>query len=265
MIPLVSIKNHILNDFSPYFYVYSPSILKDLAFTNPQTNLKGYNESFLKKGKENISLYQSNLNTVKLLFLKLHEYSHSKFSGNYNFELSPQIVFKTNLIKFSNDKALSRGIIEKTLNYKYKKYISKFSLSNEDKNEEVPDDENYIDIIYNYFEDVGDEIGDNDKNMGECVAAMEYYLSNNIYCTNFIVIYEGDLNSLLNIELYIGESLLSLKRIIEKKIKVLYNRKPELIKKIIGYDNHNIPNYRNIKKGPGEMLTHNDIGLLIHT
>ena len=264
MIPLISIKMHLLKDFSSYFYIYSISSFKDLAYNNPQTNLKGYNELCLKKGHEDISLLQSNLNTVKLLFLKLHENCHSKFSGNYNFEISPQIAFKTNLSKLSIDKALSIGIIGKTLNYKYKKYLSKIP-SNEDEDKKDSKDENYTDIIYHYLEDVGDEIEEkyNEKNVGESGAAMEYYLSNNLYCTTGIVMYQGDLNRLLNTDLYTGESLLSLKRIIERKIKILYNQNPELIKRIANYKNYSY-NYKNIKKGPGEMLTHSDIGLLIN-
>jgi len=261
MIPLVSIKNHLLNDFSSYFYIYNISSFKDLAFTNPQTNLKGYNELCLKKGKEDIALHQSNLNTVKLLFLKLHENCHSKFSANYNFDLSPQFAFKTNLSKLSNDKSLSKGIIGRSLNYKYKKYLSQFSLLNEEESE----DENYTDIIFHYLEDVGDEIEEkyNEENVGESGAAMEYYLSNNLYCTNGIIMYQGDLNRLLNVNLYTSKSLLLLKRIIERKIKILTNQNPELIKKIANYQNYS-SKYKNIKKGPGEMIKHSDVGLLIN-
>jgi len=265
MIPLISIKNHLLNNFSSYFYIYNISSFKDLAFTNPQTNLKGYNEICLKKGEEDITLHQSNLNTVKLLFLKLHENCHSKFSGNYNFELSPQIAYKTNLSKFFNDKALSIGIIGKSLNYRYKKYLFKFPLLNQDENKELCEDENYTQIIYHYLEDIGDEIEEkyNEKNEGESGAIMEYYLSNNLFCTNGIVMYQGDLNKLLNVDLYIGKSLLSLKRIIERKIKIVYNKKSELINKIASYRNYK-SKYKSIKKGPGEMPTHSDAGLLIN-
>ena len=87
-------------------------------------------------------------------------------------------------------------------------------------------------------------------------------MSNNLYCVNGIVRYQGDLNKLLNINLYTGESLLSLKRIIERKLKILYKEHPELIKKIYSGDNDNYQ-FKEIKKGPGEMLTHNDVGLLI--
>ena len=272
LIPLISIKNHILNyDYSPFFYIYNPSNFNILAFVNPQTNLKSFNEFCLKIGnnKDDFTIHQSKLNTVKLLFLKFHEYSHSKFSANYNFELSPQIAFKQNLFKLYNDKALSKGIIEKRFNYKYKNYLSKFSLSNEEANKDDSEenDQNYLDIIYHYLEDVGDEIDQtiNEENAGESGSAMEYYLSNNLYCVNGIVKYEGDLNKLLNVDLYIGESLLSLKRIIEKKLKNLYKKNPDLIKKITSYENFSCSyaQKRKIQKSPGEMLTHNDVGLLI--
>ena len=205
MIPLISIKNHILNDFSPYFYIYNPSSNYNLAFINPQTNLKSYNEFSLRYTNKNIAFYQSNLNTVKLLFLKLHEYSHSKFSSNYNFELSPQIVFKSNLTKLSNDKSLSKGIISQSFGYKYKKYLYKYTLQNEEIDKEG--NENYIDIIYHYLEDV-DDVDENyqEEKVGESGAAIEYYLSNNLYCVNGLVKYKGDLNKLLNINLYTGES-----------------------------------------------------------
>jgi len=265
MIPLISIKNNILNNFSSYFYIYNISNFKDMALSNPQTNLKGFNEIYLKKGKEDITLHQSNLNTVKLLFLKLYESCHSKFSGNYNFELSPQIAYKTNLSKLSIDKALSIGIIERSLNYKYKAYLYEFPSLNQDNNKELSEDEDYSEIIYHYLEDVGDEIEEkyNEKNEGESGAIMDYYLSNNLFCINGIAMYEGDLNRLLKLDLYIGKSLLSLKRIIERKIKIIYNKGSELINKIAGYKNYS-RKYKNIKKGPGEMITHSDVGLLIN-
>ena len=251
MIPLISIKNHILNDFSPYFYIYSTSNFTNLAITNQQTNLKSYNDFYLKRGKENITFHQSNLNTVKLLFLKFREYSLSTFCSNYNFELSPQIVFKPNSGKIN-------------LRNKYNNYLYKYVLQNEDIYTEDYDDENYIDIIYHYLEDVEDDIVKNytEENVGESGTAIEYYLSNNFYCVNGLVRYQGDLNKLLNINLYTGESLLSLKRIIERKLKILYKEHPELIKKIYSGDNDNYQ-FKEIKKGPGEMLTHNDVGLLI--
>ena len=255
LIPLISIKNHILNDFSPYFYIFNPNNYLTLAYTNPQTNLKSYNEFCLKNGTEDIAYHQSNLNTVKILYLKFHECSHSKFSGNFNFESSPQIVLKRDLNKLYNDKYLSEGIISQKLYYKYKEYLYKYTETNEVKENPEDEENNYFDIMYHYLEDMGDEIETKiikEQNIGESGSAFEYYLSNNYYCINGIIRYQGNLDSLLKENLYTDKSLLSLKRIIERKIKILY--------KNIDNDNYR---YKKIIKKPGEMPTHKDLGILI--
>jgi len=265
LIPLISIKNHILNDFSQYFYIFNPNNYSTLAYTNPQTNLKSYNEFCLKNGAEDIAYHQSNLNTVKILYLKFHECSHSKFSGNFNFESSPQLVLKRNLNKLLNDKYFSEGIISQQLYYKYKDYLYKYTETNEVKEDPKEEEDNYFDIMYYYLEDMGDEIETKiiqEEKIGESGSAFEYYLSNNYYCINGIIRYQGNLDSLLNEKLYIEKSLLSLKRIIERKIKILYKTKPQLIKKLSSIDNDN-HRYKKIIKEPGEMITHKDLGILI--
>ena len=262
--PLISIKYQLLKDFNPYFYVFdSDSCYSSLAFNNPQTNNKSFNEYYLKIEKENVALYESDLKTVKLLFMKIHEFSHSIYSGNYKFENSPQFVFKKNLSKFNNDKALSQGIIQNSLKYKYKNYIYKYADENKEDSEDEED--NYIDIIYNFLEDFGDDIKEQftESNVGESGAAIEYYMSNNYFCANCIIRYKGDLSKLLNVNLFTGESLLTLKRIIEKKIRVLYKKEPKLINQIFSFQKDYYI-YKNIKKGPSELLTYNDIGLLVN-
>ena len=265
LIPLMSIKNNILNDFSPDFYIFNLNNYLKLAYTNPQTNLKSYNEFGLKNGTEDIAYHQSNLNTVKILFLKFQECSHSKFSDNFNFEFSPQIVFKRNLDILLNDKSLSQGIITQKLYYKYKEYLYKDEELNEVKENPEDEEDNYFDIMYDYLEDMGDEIETKiikKENMGESGAAVEYYLSNNYYCINGIIRYQGNLDSVLKENLYTDKSLLSLKRIIERKIKILYKNKPELNGKFSCNGNNNY-RYKKIIKKPGEMLTHKDLGILI--
>ncbi len=261
IIPLISIKNQLLKDFNPYFYVFD-SCYSSFAFNNPQTNNKSFNEYYLKIEKENIALHESDLNTVKLLFMKIHEFSHSIYSGNYKFESSPQFVYKKNLSKFNNDKALSHGIIQNSLRYKYKNYIYKYA---EDKVDSEDEEDNYIDIIYNFLEDFGDDVEEKftESNVGESGAAIEYYMSNNYFCANCVIRYKGDLSKLLNVNLFTGESLLTLKRIIEKKIRVLYKKEPKLINQIFSFQKDYYI-YKNIKKGPSEMLTYNDIGLLVN-
>ena len=131
MIPLVSIKNHMLNDFFPYFFIFDPLRYDALALNNPQTHVKSYNEYCLKRVNENVALHESNSNTVKILFLKFHEYSHSKYSSNYNASVSPQFVFKKNLSLLNNKKTISQKILKKDLKYRFKNYLN----ANYDENE----------------------------------------------------------------------------------------------------------------------------------
>ena len=175
MIPLVSIKNHILNeDFFSYFFTYSSLLTCNLAFNNTQTHIKSYNEFYLRRERENISLHKSNLNTAKILFLKLHEYSHSKFSGNYNMESSPQLIFKKNLSILNNDYNRAKGLLDGKIIYSNKKYITKLSLPKLSNN--IIDDEYYIQEEYQNAEDADedDETSGNiiEANFGESVLSL---------------------------------------------------------------------------------------------
>ena len=256
MIPLVSIKNHILKDFYPYFFIFNSSIDNILAFNNPQTHVKSYNEKFLKRDKENVAYHKSNLNTVKILFLKFHENSHSKYSSNFKFDASPQFLYKYDLSILNNDKAISEGIIQNITKYKYKNYIEK-------EIQDSKDDQNYFEDVYQFLEDQGDEIENpiDESHIGESGAAIEYYLCNNYLCTNEIIKYNGNLEKLLNIEFYTGSSLLKLKRIIEKKLKMVIKEKTN---SYINKVTYHYLNLKKIKKKPNEMIKHEDIGLLIN-
>ena len=45
-------------------------------------------------------------NTVKATLIKLHEYAHTKFKGNYNLSISPRYLFTDNLDCLDNEKIL---------------------------------------------------------------------------------------------------------------------------------------------------------------
>lgn len=62
MIPLVLIQKHILNDFNPYFFTYYSSDTANLAFNEMQTHLKSYNEFYIRRNDENVSINKSDLN-----------------------------------------------------------------------------------------------------------------------------------------------------------------------------------------------------------
>ncbi len=96
-IPLDEIRNHLLSDFSPYFFTfYSKS---PTAFTNPQTLLKSFNENkgigytILDNFAETINLD----NSIKLFYIKIHEGSHCKFKGGFNMRKSGRYLLNYDL------------------------------------------------------------------------------------------------------------------------------------------------------------------------
>ena len=119
--------------------------------------------------------------------------------------------------------------------------------------------------MYFFLEDKGDEFVGQFKEeleFGESGAAIEYYFCNHYYCINGIVKFKGNLDLLLNKDLYIGHSLLKLKRIIEKKLRIVFKKEPNLyINKASYYKNIN---YKKIKKKPNKMIKYEDIGLIIN-
>ena len=62
---------------------------------------------------------------------------------------------------------------------------------------------------------------------GESGFLFDYYLCNNYFCSNGIVRYKGNLNKLLQVELYTKESLIELKKYIESKIRIWIRRNPK--------------------------------------
>ena len=295
MIPLIAIKFHILNNFSPYFFIYESKEMS-LAFVNPQTLLKSFNEYFLKIEEEQISLHESPMNTSKILILNCHEYSHCNFKGNNKMETSPQFALKNNLNPINNDYNISHGILKGDIAYKNKNYFQNlkyFQLSEENEDyeeEEEEGEENEEDINFeenkkfdeNYNIPEKNEDNENyeikeedeDKDLSEEVSEMaeygesgflfEYYLCNNYFCSNGIVRYKGNLNKLLQVELYTKESLIELKKYIESKIRISMRRNPkELVNNAY---NIKIVNafYKKKKKSPDEPITYADVGMLVN-
>ena len=96
-ISLIEIQNHLLSDFSPFFFTFNNN--SPVAFTNPKTLLKSYNENgglgyicyedF--ENSENIN------NTVKIFFVKIHEGAHSKFKGGFNMKNSGRYLLNYDL------------------------------------------------------------------------------------------------------------------------------------------------------------------------
>ena len=292
MIPLVLIQKHILNDFNPYFFTYYSSDTANLAFNEIQTHLKSYNEFYIRRNDENVSINKSDLNTVKILYLKFHEYGHSKYRGGFKMNLSPQFLLKNNLSVLNNDISISKGILENKIKYLNKNLtkflLPKYNISNDEKDEKdkkientgkenkineekdkVNEEDNeeegyYIEHIYQSDEDEDDLIEgkDTENQFGESGFAIEYFLCGNYLCSNGIVRYQGNLNKLLDPQLYIGESLVDLKKIIVNKLKIAYNREPSNI--IKSAPSLNNINFKNIKKDPYEMYSYSDFGILVN-
>ena len=96
-ISLIEIQNHLLSDFSPYFFTFNSGFT--VAFTNPQTLLKSYNENktigyFYF---DNFAETESLNNTMKLFFIKIHEESHFKFKGGYYMKNSGRFLLDYDL------------------------------------------------------------------------------------------------------------------------------------------------------------------------
>ena len=261
MIPLISIKDHILNDFLPFFFVYS-SVKDENALCDPMTHAKSFNEKMLQKNNENISIHKSDSNTVKILFMKFHEYSHSKYSSYGIIEKSPQFLLKSNLYPLDNSIGISQALIKGKIKYTNKEYLKKYCILEDKQKEEYKNIEKNSSKLGQYIEDNDDEFNQNiieKMNYGESGAAIEYYLCNNYLCSNGIISYNGNLKQLLNPELYIGKSLLDLKRIIERKIVNVTENNPNYLKKCSLRMNV-FDELKKVKKKPGEMVTYFDVG-----
>ena len=96
-IHLYDIQYHLLSDFSPFFFVYNS--LSKVAFCNPQTLIKAYNENeeigYFYLGK--FAKIKSINNTIKLSFVKIHEESHCKYKGGFNMKHSGRYLLNNDL------------------------------------------------------------------------------------------------------------------------------------------------------------------------
>ena len=96
-IQLIEIQNHLLSDFSPFFFVYNS--LSKVVFSNPQTLIKAYNENY-NIGYlyfDNFAETKSINNTIKLTFVKIHEESHFKYKGEFNMKYSGRYLLNNDL------------------------------------------------------------------------------------------------------------------------------------------------------------------------
>ena len=94
------------------------------------------------------------------------------------------------------------------------------------------------------------------------ILANQYYLCGNYFCSNGIIKYQGNLDELLNINLYIGESLLDIKRIIEHKIDISLGQEDcELINNA---QSLNMINFGPKKEDPFKMYSYKDLGILVN-
>ena len=97
-ISLIEIQSHLLSDFSPFFFTFNNN-KSAIAFTNPQTFLKSYNENegigyfsfWSLANSEDIN------NTVKIFFVKIHEGSHGKFKEGFNMKNSGRYLLNYDL------------------------------------------------------------------------------------------------------------------------------------------------------------------------
>ena len=96
-IPLIEIQNHLLSDFSPFFFVFKSE--SPISFNNPQTLIKAYNENpnigyFYF---DNFAITKNIDNAIKLSFVKIHEESHCKYKGGYNMSYSGRYLLNYDL------------------------------------------------------------------------------------------------------------------------------------------------------------------------
>jgi len=96
-ISLIEIQNHLLSDFSPFFFTFNDK--SPIAFTNPKTLLKSYNENerigYICYG--NLENSENINNTVKLFFVKIHEGAHCKFKDGFNMKNSGRYLLNYDL------------------------------------------------------------------------------------------------------------------------------------------------------------------------
>ena len=106
-ISLTEIKMHLLTEnFYPYFFTFFWD-KKLLAWNDGKTQIKNYNLNY--KIYDDVDYFESKClvnNTVKLTFIKFHEYVHTKFKGDYQLNISPRYLLMDNLDYLDNKKKI---------------------------------------------------------------------------------------------------------------------------------------------------------------
>ena len=106
-ISLTKIKIHLLTEnFYPFFFIFIWD-KKLLAWNDGKTQVKNYNLNYQIYSEEDFfeSKFLVN-NTVKLTIIKLHEYAHTKFKGDYQLKISPRYLLIDNLDFLNNKKKI---------------------------------------------------------------------------------------------------------------------------------------------------------------
>ena len=108
-ISLIEIKTHLLTEyFYPYFFSFIGK--KDLmAWNDGKSQIKNYNLNLkIYTNLESTNKKYIINNTVKMTFIKFHEYAHTKFKGNYNLDISPRYLLIDNLDYLDNQKIINK-------------------------------------------------------------------------------------------------------------------------------------------------------------
>ena len=98
-IPLIEIKAHLIFSRFKFFFIFDRDD-KEPAFVDMQTLIKNYNMSEISTGYDIINNFESEKsanNTIKLLFYKLHENSHSKCNCKITKNFSPRYLYNFDL------------------------------------------------------------------------------------------------------------------------------------------------------------------------
>ena len=198
-IPLAKIKEHLICTRFPFFFLYKKDDNKG-AFVNPQNLIINFNTNpevgynYMK----NVELEKNDDNTIRMLFLKFHESSHSKFDCTKVNDSSPRYA----------------------LNFELEQLDSQYDLITEFKRgAELPPSEKR-----------GDDIGEEGY-------ALEMFLYGSIVKTEYLLKLFHDLKEFNNVDLYIQNNFVALNNMIKNKITEQlvnndYNKKELKIKEI---------------------------------
>ena len=94
-----------------YFFIYNGD-KKVMACNNNRILVKNYNQDVFSNFELLDESFDTN-DTVKLLLLKLKEYSHTKFKGNNSTHIFPRYLFDDNLNYIDNKKEIKEKLIFK--------------------------------------------------------------------------------------------------------------------------------------------------------